>query len=95
MGGHEAALLGVCQEYHGETEPPALLNGRWYEGGSGQVSMGWKFFNATAVFFLGWLHRNILSILLRLLNRNNRPPSSACDKLLSDQSVRSIQGRLR
>ena len=96
MGAEEARLLQLRREKRGAVEP-GLSNRRWY--GPSTDPMGSNIgvlFYAIAAFLLRWLPRNILLILLRVLNRNDRLPFSTLDKLLSDQSVRSRpQGRLK
>ena len=96
MGAEEARLLRLRREKRGAVEP-GLSNRRRY--GPSTDPMGSNIgalFYAIAAFLLRWLPRNILLILLRVLNRNNRLPFSTFDKLLSDQSVRSRpQGRLK
>jgi hypothetical protein len=97
MGAEEAPLVRLWREKRANVEPEDLSNRRWY--GPSTVPMGSNIgplLYATAAFFLRWLRRNILLILLRVLNRNSRLPFSTLDKLLSDQSVRSRpQGRLK
>jgi hypothetical protein len=100
MGNDEAApLLRHCREKHDETQPEGLLNRRWYEANTGQGPMGSNIgalFYATAVFFVGWLARNILLIWLLFLSRNKRLRFSALDKMSSNRLVRSRpQGRLK
>jgi hypothetical protein len=93
MGADEAPLL---REKRASVEPEDLSNRHWY--GPSTVPIGSNiapFFYATAAFSPWWLLRNILLILLRVLNRNKRLPFSTLDKFLSDQSGRSRpQGRL-
>jgi hypothetical protein len=97
MGADEAPLVRLWREKRGGVAPDDLSNRRWY--GPSTDPMGSNIgplFYATAVFLVRRLPRNILLILLRVLNKNNRLPFSTFDKLLSDQSVRSRpQGRLK
>jgi len=97
MGADGAPLVRLWREKRANVEPEDLSNRRWY--GPSTVPMGSNIgplLYATATFFLRWLPRNILLILLLLSRRNSRLRFSALDKLLSDQSVRSRpQGRLK
>ena len=97
MGTDEAPLLRLWREKRDDVEPEDFSNRRWYGPSTGPMgSNAGALFYATATFFLRWLPRNILLILLLLSRRNSRLRFSALDKLLSDQSVRSrLQGRLK
>jgi hypothetical protein len=97
MGAEEAPLLRLRREKRANVEPEGLSNRRWYGPSTVPYGLEYRaFFYATATFFLRWLPRNILPILLLLSRRNSRLRFSALDKLLSDQSVRSrLQGRLK
>jgi hypothetical protein len=80
------------RENRGYVEPKDPSNGRWYGVDTGQVPFGpdiGGLFYATAVFLLGCLPRNILLILLRFLNRNERLRFGALDKASSNQLVQS------
>jgi hypothetical protein len=99
MGTDEAPLVRLRREKRGDVEPEDLSNRRWYEANTGQVptssNIGALFY-ATAVFFLGWLPRNSLLILLWFLSKNKRLRLSALDKASSNQLVRSrTQEKLR
>jgi hypothetical protein len=90
MGAGEAPLLRLRREKRANVEPEGLSNRRWYGPSTGPIGSNIApLLYATDAFFLRWLLRNILLILLRVLNRNNRLPFSTLDKFLSDQSRRS------
>jgi hypothetical protein len=97
MGAEAAPLLRFRREKRSDVEPEDLSNRRWYGPSIGPIGsdIGAPFYT-NAAFFLRWLLRSILLILLRVLNRKNRLSFSTFDKLLSDQSIRSRpQGRLK
>jgi hypothetical protein len=99
MGTDEAPLLPLWRERQGGVEPEALLNRRWYGANTRQVPVNSNIealFYATAVFFLRWLPRSILLILLRFLRMDKRSHFNAFDQVSSNQLARSKpQGRLR
>ena len=97
MGADGAPLVRLWREKRANVEPEDLSNRRWY--GPSTVPMGSNIgplLYATATFFLRWLPRNILLILLRLRIRNKYLRFSAFDEVSSNQLVRSKpQRRLR
>ena len=92
MGTDEAPRLRVCVELKD------LSSGRCYEANNGQgpggLDLGALFY-ATAVFFLGWLPKNILLILLRFLSRNKRLRFGALEGVSLNQLLLKPQGRLK
>jgi len=98
MGTDEAPRLRVWREKRRHVELKDLSSGRCYEANNGQgpggLDLGALFY-ATAVFFLGWLPKNILLILLRFLSRNKRLPFGALEGVSSNQLLLKPQGRLK
>ena len=83
---------GSWRQKRPEVELKGLSSGRRYKANSGQGLVGSNIgalFYATAVFFLWWLPKNILLILLRFLSRNKRLRFGALDKVPSNQLVQS------
>jgi hypothetical protein len=97
MGADGAPLVRLWREKRANVEPEDLSNRRWY--GPSTVPMGSNIgplLYATAAFFLRWLRRNILLILLLPSRRNSRLRVSALGKVASNQLVRPRpQGRLK
>jgi hypothetical protein len=97
MGADGAPLVRLWREKRANVEPEDLSNRRWY--GPSTVPMGSNIgplLYATAAFFLRWLRRNILLILLLLSRRNSRLRVSALGKVASNRLVRPRpQGRLK
>ena len=92
MGAGQAPLLRLWRERRRDVELKDLSSGRCYEANTGQGPVGSNIgalFYATAVFFLWWLPKNILLILLRFLSRNKRLRFGALDKVPSNQLVQS------
>jgi hypothetical protein len=92
MGTDQAPRLRVWREKRRHVEPKDLSSCRRYEAncgpGPGGLDLGTLFY-ATAVFFLGWLPKNFLLILLRFLSKNKRSRFGALDKVSSNQLVQS------
>ena len=97
MGAEEAPLLRLRREKRANVEPEGLSNRRWYGPSTGPMGSNiGALFYATAAFFLRWLPRKILLILLPFLSRNKRLRFNALDKVSSNRLVRSRpQGRLK
>jgi hypothetical protein len=95
----EALIPWIWRERRGHIDLEDLSNRRWCAASPGQEPIGSNIgalFYATAVFFLGWLRRNILPRPLLFPSRNKRICLSAFDNESSNQLVRSKpQERLR
>jgi hypothetical protein len=79
IGTDDSPLLWLWREKRGD-KPEDLLKYRCYGANA--------LFYATAVFFLRWLPKKILLILLLFLNRNKRLRFGAFDEVSSNQLVR-------
>jgi hypothetical protein len=92
VGADQAPLLRLWRGKRRDVELKDLSSCRCYEANSGQGPVGLELgalFYAIAVFFLGWLQKNILLILLRFLSGNKRLRFGALDKVSSNQLVQS------
>jgi hypothetical protein len=96
IGADQAPLLRRWREKRRDVEPKDLSSCRRYEANSGSGPGGLDLgplFYATAVFFLRWLPKNFLLILLRFLSRNKHlrfiASDNASEKISSNQLIQS------
>lgn len=98
IGSDGAPLPRPWREKRGD-DPEDLFRCRYYGTNTGQAPVGSNIVAlgyANAAFFLGWLLRKIVQILLLFVRTNKRFRSGAFDKPSSNQLVPSRpQGRLR